>query len=68
MLSVIFVSSYFRLDVTVNSQCVTAQIIHFQNGPVLQASTSEWAIRKHLYKATDTSAYVNLARVNLEIL
>lgn len=46
-----------------NSQCVTAEIVHFRNGSVLQASTSEWVLRKHLYKATDTSAYINLARV-----
>lgn len=47
-----------------NSQCITAQIVHFQNGTVLQASTNEWAIRQHLYKPNDTAAYINLARVN----
>lgn len=52
---------------TANSRCITAQIVHFQNGLVLQASTSEWALRKHLYKSVDTSAYVNLARVNLDL-
>lgn len=53
----------FRLELTASSQGVTAQIVHFINGPVLQASTTEWAIRKNLFKTTDTSAYVNLARV-----
>ncbi|KAJ6635243.1 39S ribosomal protein L18, mitochondrial [Pseudolycoriella hygida] len=54
---------WHKLELTTNSQTVTAQIVHFRNGPVLQASTNEWPIRKHLYKTNDTSAYVNLARV-----
>ncbi|XP_037050019.1 39S ribosomal protein L18, mitochondrial [Bradysia coprophila] len=56
-------SFWHKLELTANSQGVTAQIVHFKNGPVLQASTTEWAIRRNLYKTTDTSAYVNLARV-----
>lgn len=42
---------------------MTAQLIHFQNGPVVEASTKEWCIKKHLYKTSDTSAYTNLAKV-----
>lgn len=42
---------------------VTAQLIHFENGPVVEASTKEWCIKKQLYKTSDTSAYVNLAHV-----
>jgi len=56
-------SFWHKLQLTASSQSVTAQIVHFRNGPVLQASTNEWAIRKHLYKPCDTSAYINLARV-----
>lgn len=59
-------SLHCRLELTVNSQHIAAEVIHFRNGTVLQASTNEWSIRKHLYRATDTSAYVNLARVNYE--
>lgn len=36
---------------------------HFENGTVVKASTQEWGIQKQLYNATDTSAYINLARV-----
>lgn len=38
-------------------------MVHFENGPVVQASTKEWCVKKQLYKTGDTSAYVNLARV-----
>lgn len=51
------------MEVTASGQYVTASVVHFQSGTVLQASTSEWAIKKQLYKTNDTSAYVNLARV-----
>jgi len=56
-------SFWHKLVLKSTSQGVTAQIIHFENGPVLEASTNEWSIRKHLYQSTDTSAYINLARV-----
>jgi hypothetical protein len=46
---------------------VTAKVVHFENGPVVEASTSEWAIKKQLYKPNDTSAYINLARVRYYI-
>lgn len=42
---------------------ITAKVIHQQSGVILEASTKEWAIKKQLYRTTDTSAYVNVARV-----
>lgn len=42
---------------------ITASILHHTDGPVISASTKEWAIKKQLFKTTDTSAYINLARV-----
>lgn len=56
---------YFRIEIIASAKYVTAQIIHYENGPVLQASTKEWAVSKQLYKTKDTAAYINLARVNL---
>lgn len=38
-------------------------MIHFEKGPIVEASTSEWAIKKQLFKTTDTSAYLNLAKI-----
>ncbi|XP_070506906.1 large ribosomal subunit protein uL18m [Chironomus tepperi] len=57
--------AYFwhKLVVTPSAKYVTAELIHHQNGVVLEASTKEWAIKKQLFKTSDTSAYINLARV-----
>lgn len=38
-------------------------MVHFTEGSVVEASTQEWSIKKQLYKTSDTSAYINLARV-----
>lgn len=53
----------FRIKLTASGQYVTSQLVHFEKGPVVEASTSEWAIKQQLYKTTDTSAYTNLAKV-----
>lgn len=47
----------------ISSKYLTAKLVHFNSGPVIEASTKEWAIKKHLFKTNDTSAYVNLAKV-----
>ncbi|XP_004533791.1 39S ribosomal protein L18, mitochondrial [Ceratitis capitata] len=56
-------SFWHKLELTVSGRYVTAEVKHFQNGPIIGASTSEWAIKKQLYKTADTPAFVNLARV-----
>ena len=53
----------FRLELNETGRYISAKVIHYEAGTVLQASTSEWAIKKQLYKTKDTSAYINLARV-----
>lgn len=53
----------FRLNLKASGKYITAQLVHFEKGPVIEASTSEWAIKKQLFKTTDTSAYINLGRV-----
>jgi large subunit ribosomal protein L18 len=53
----------FRLEVIPSDKFVKAQLVHFENGTVVQASTQEWCIKKHLYKTADFAAYINLARV-----
>lgn len=55
---------FIRLQISSSAKYVTAQLIHFENGPVVEASTSEWCIKKQLYNTKDTAAYVNLARVS----
>jgi len=54
---------WHKLQLTQTERHVTAALVHYQNGEVLKASTKEWAIKKQLYKSTDTSAYINLAKV-----
>lgn len=38
-------------------------MVHFEKGTVVEASTSEWCMKKQLFKTADTAAYTNLARV-----
>ncbi|CAH1118495.1 unnamed protein product [Phaedon cochleariae] len=42
---------------------VTASVHHFEGGEILRTSTSDWALKKQLYKTNDTAAYINLGRV-----
>lgn len=53
----------FRLHLKESNWGVTAQVVHFLNGPVIEAKTSEWALRKQLYSIKDINAYTNLATV-----
>lgn len=52
-----------RIELISTGKYVTSQLVHFEQGPIVEASTSEWAIKKQLYKTSDTSAYTNLAKV-----
>ncbi|XP_030376393.1 39S ribosomal protein L18, mitochondrial [Scaptodrosophila lebanonensis] len=56
-------SYWHTLEIGMSSRYVTASVKHFENGTILSASTSEWAIKQQLYKTNDTAAYVNLGRV-----
>jgi large subunit ribosomal protein L18 len=38
-------------------------MVHFEKGPVIEASTKEWALKKQLFQTSDYSAYTNLAKV-----
>ncbi|XP_076236681.1 mitochondrial ribosomal protein L18 isoform X1 [Calliopsis andreniformis] len=56
-------SYWQRLVVNPSQRYVTAQIEHFENGPILTVSTQEWGLKKQLYSTNDCSAYTNLGRV-----
>lgn len=56
-------SYWHKLQLSASGKYVKASIFHFQNGEVLSANTSEWCIKKQLYRTADTSAYINLGRV-----
>lgn len=53
----------FRLELERTNKYITAKVIHYQSGVILETSSKEWAIKKQLYRTTDTSAYVNVAKV-----
>ncbi|RZC40982.1 39S ribosomal protein L18, mitochondrial [Asbolus verrucosus] len=59
-------SFWHKLKLSSTGRYVRASIEHFQKGTILEASTSEWALKKQLYKCRDTSAYYNLGRVLAE--
>ncbi|XP_041971685.1 39S ribosomal protein L18, mitochondrial [Aricia agestis] len=54
---------WHKLVLTPSNRTIKAEVVHFINGPVITAQTSEWAIRSQLYSITDTCAYMNLGRV-----
>ncbi|XP_073971004.1 mitochondrial ribosomal protein L18 [Rhodnius prolixus] len=56
-------SYWHRLFVERSSRALTAYVKHYTGHIPVQASTKEWAIRKHLYSAVDKGAYFNLSRV-----
>lgn len=56
-------SYWHTLEINTSGRYVSADVKHFENGTILSASTSEWAIKQQLYKTNDTSAFVNLGRV-----
>lgn len=63
LISIYIIYFNFRLNLIPTGKFVTAQLEHFENDVVIEASTSEWAIKQQLYKTSDLSAYKNLARV-----
>ncbi|XP_076282418.1 mitochondrial ribosomal protein L18 isoform X1 [Lasioglossum baleicum] len=56
-------SYWHKLIVNKHQRHIVAEIHHFENGPVIIASTREWGIHKQLYRGSDVSAYINLGRV-----
>ncbi|XP_015607792.1 39S ribosomal protein L18, mitochondrial [Cephus cinctus] len=54
---------WHKLQLSKTGRHVTAEVIHFQNGPVVSASTIEWSIKKQLYRLKDASAYQNIGQI-----
>lgn len=45
--------SFDRLYLIKKPRYVTAEVRHFENGPVITASSMEWALKKQLYRYRD---------------
>ncbi|KAG8239669.1 hypothetical protein J437_LFUL013892 [Ladona fulva] len=58
-----FRNFWHKLEITRTGRHLSAAIVHYTGPVVISASTTEWCIRKYLYRTNDTSAYVNLAKV-----
>ncbi|XP_024881648.1 39S ribosomal protein L18, mitochondrial [Temnothorax curvispinosus] len=56
-------SYWHKLFLVKKPRYITAEVRHFENGPVVTASSAEWALKKQLYRTTDGSAYINVGRV-----
>nr|XP_033325671.1 39S ribosomal protein L18, mitochondrial [Megalopta genalis] len=56
-------SYWHKLIVTKENRYVTAEIHHFENGPVIKASSREWGLHKQLYRGKDSAAFINVGRV-----
>ncbi|XP_065337880.1 large ribosomal subunit protein uL18m [Cloeon dipterum] len=56
-------SYWHKLVLTSSSRFISAKVVHFTGKVVVEASTNEWCIKKHLYNTKDVSAYQNLAKV-----
>lgn len=54
---------WHKLEISVSSQYVTAKITHNNGFVFVTASTSEWAVKKHLYRATDLTSFVTVGKV-----
>lgn len=45
--------SICRVYLTKKPRCIIAEVRHFENGPVITASSIEWALKKQLYRYRD---------------
>ncbi|XP_059479720.1 large ribosomal subunit protein uL18m [Neocloeon triangulifer] len=54
---------WHKLVLKQSQRHITAQVVHFTGKVVVEASTEEWCIKKHLYNPSDVSAYKNLAKI-----
>ncbi|KAI4473273.1 hypothetical protein M0802_016208 [Mischocyttarus mexicanus] len=58
-----FRNFWHKLKITPCRRYVVGEVVHFENGPVISASTNEWALKKQLYRQYDSMAYIALGQV-----
>uniref|UniRef100_A0A336KSE6 Large ribosomal subunit protein uL18m n=1 Tax=Culicoides sonorensis TaxID=179676 RepID=A0A336KSE6_CULSO len=54
---------YNKLSIETTGKYVTAKVIHRHDGPIIETSTKEWALKRQLCKTSNVSAYINLAKI-----
>ncbi|KAH0952673.1 hypothetical protein HN011_006506 [Eciton burchellii] len=56
-------SYWHKLFIVKKPRHIIAEVRHFEIGPIVTASSAEWALKRHLYRGTDSSAYINIGRI-----
>ncbi|XP_032668348.1 39S ribosomal protein L18, mitochondrial isoform X3 [Odontomachus brunneus] len=56
-------SFWHKVFVIKKPRYIVAEVHHFENGPVITACSAEWALKRQLYRCTDSAAYINVGRV-----
>ncbi|XP_075219283.1 large ribosomal subunit protein uL18m-like isoform X2 [Lycorma delicatula] len=54
---------YSTLQISRKNRYVAGSVIHYTGNVVVSASSSEFGIGRHLYRAYDTSSFINVALV-----
>ncbi|XP_053674859.1 39S ribosomal protein L18, mitochondrial [Anopheles nili] len=53
---------WHKLELVTSKKYITAKLIHFENGTIIECSTTEWALKRHLYKGNDFTAHTTLGK------
>ncbi|XP_061722821.1 large ribosomal subunit protein uL18m [Cydia pomonella] len=54
---------WHKLILTSSNRSITAQLVHYLNGPVIEVKSSDWALQKQLYSTKDMCAYISVGQV-----
>ncbi|XP_071860054.1 mitochondrial ribosomal protein L18 [Bombus fervidus] len=54
---------WHKLVVHTSQRHVTAEICHFENGPIITISSKDWGLKKQLYSTNDCIAYKFVGRM-----
>ncbi|KAG7208757.1 hypothetical protein KM043_014952 [Ampulex compressa] len=57
------ISYWHKLVIRPAARRIVAEVQHYQNGPVITVSSTDWYLRKQLYRTTDATAYISVGRV-----
>ncbi|XP_031776183.1 39S ribosomal protein L18, mitochondrial [Apis florea] len=57
------ITFWHKLEIYSTQRNVTAEIYHFENGPIITVSSKEWGIKKQLFSTQDATAFKFVGRV-----
>ncbi|XP_054012135.1 39S ribosomal protein L18, mitochondrial [Hylaeus anthracinus] len=56
-------SYWHKFILNISQRYISAEVHHFENGPVITVSSQENGIKSQLYSTNDASAYINVGRI-----